>query len=319
MKWCFIGTGKIANKAARAILSSGRHEIVSCYTRSFEKAKEFAERYHTTAYETAEEAMLASDAVYVSTTHNVHFPFAKQAISLHKPALIEKAFTMNAEEAKELIDLARKEGVYLAEGMWTWFSPCANEVLRWVKDGAIGKIKKAKFTYHLNSIHYAPRVSDPRRGGGALLDVTVYPITYAYRLFGKPNTIESRGVIKNGIDEKEDVLFTYDDFTVSISASIVDMKGLENMTIFGSKGKITSPFYHSTTKATLYKGLFQKTKFKGGKGNNNTLLTEFDNVANEIEEGLKESRFVPLDATYEVMQIMDEVARQIGLKYDNLE
>lgn len=320
-RWCFIGTGKLAHKVAKQILRSGKHTIVSCYTRSFEKAKEFADTFGCTAYKTAEEAMSVEiDGVYIVTTHNVHYHFAKLALMMGKPVLVEKAFTVTAEETKELIDLAREKDVYLAEGMWTWFSPCANQVLDWVKRGEIGKINHVRFTYHLNSINYAPRVSDAKRAGGALLDVTVYPITYAYRLFGYPDSIESKGTIRNGVDEGEEIVFTYSNgLKVEISASIVDMKGLEKMTITGERGKITSSFYHSTTKATLKKGLFQRTKYKGGSGISNSMVVEFDHVAEEIRQGLKESNFVPLGVTYDVMKLMDTIAGQIGLSYTDLE
>ena len=234
--------------------------------------------------------------------------------------LCEKAFTVTAEETDELIMLAREKKVYLAEAMWTWFSPCANKVKELVDSGDIGKLKDAVFSYHMKSINYAPRVSDPKRAGGALLDITVYPITYAYRLFGYPEKIESKGTIENGIDTCEDITMRFKGGeTAVISASIVDFKGFEKMKINGREGKISSMLFHAANKVTVSKDLFKRKTIKCGEGPMNTYLDEFNTVSSEIREGLTESRMVPLQATSDVMHIMDEIREQIGLVYDDLE
>ena len=105
--WCFIGTGRLAEEVAKQI-SAGNHKIVSCYTRNYENGKKFAEKYGTTAYQTAEEAILAEgvEAVYIVTPHNAHFRYVKKALELGKPVFCEKAFTVTAEETDELIRIA---------------------------------------------------------------------------------------------------------------------------------------------------------------------------------------------------------------------
>ena len=309
--WCFIGTGKLAEEVAKQI-AAGDHRLVSCYTRNYEKGKAFATKHGAKAYETAEEAILADDvdAVYIVTPHNAHYRYVKLALELGKPVFCEKAFTVTAAETDELIALAKEKNLYLAEAMWTWFSSSANQVKQWVTEGKLGTIKQADFTYHMKSISYAPRVSDPKRAGGALLDITVYPITYAYRLFGYPVKIESTAKLANGIDECEDIRMTFADGTIAnISASIIDMKGLEKM--------VKSLFYHAAKRVTLKKGFFQKEVFEGTESN--LYLNEFNIVADEIRRGLKESVFVPLQATSDVMHIMDTVREQIGLHYTELE
>ena len=321
-KWCFIGTGTLAKQVAKQLNDSGRHEIVSCYTRNYEKGKAFAEEFRSTAYETAEEAITAEgvEGVYVVTPHNAHFRYVKQALELGKPVLCEKAFTVTAEETDELIRIAREKDIYLCEAMWTWFSPSANMAKKWVDEGKAGKIQSAVFTYHLKSVNYSPRVSDPRRAGGALLDVTIYPVTYAYRLWGNPVRIESTGTLKDGIDLGEDITLTFENgLKAEITASIVDMKGLEKMSIKGDKGEITAAMYHAFNGVTFKQGFFKKEVFKGPGPRVNSYLDEFDTVAGEIREGLKESRMVPLRATSDVMHILETVKEQIGLHYDDLE
>ena len=321
-KWCFIGTGTLAKTVAKQLQQSGEHEIVSCYTRDLSKGQAFAAQFGGTAYASAAEAITAPgvEGVYVVTPHNAHYRFVKQALELGKPVLCEKAFTVTARETDELIALAREKGLYLCEAMWTWFSPSANQVKKWIDEEKIGHISKAHFTYHMKSINYAPRVSDPKRAGGALLDVTIYPVTYAYRLWGLPETIESTGHIENGIDHGEDILFTYPNgLKVTISASIVDMKGFEKMRIEGEKGKIEAMVYHAMNGVTCRLGFLKKETFKGPGPKVNSYLDEFNTVAREIRAGLTESKMVPLQATSDVMHILDTVAKQIGLTYTDLE
>ena len=320
-RWCFIGAGDLARTVANQLNKSGRHEVVSVYTRNYEKGKAFAEKHGAKAYPTPEEAMTAEgvDGVYIVTPHSSHYKYAKMAIELGVPVFCEKAFTVTAKETDELIALAKEKNVYLCEAMWTWFSESANKTKEWIDAKKIGRVHSADFSYHVRTIDKKGRHTDPKRAGGALLDITIYPVTYAYRLWGTPAAIESVGVIKEGIDHSEKIVFTYPDFKVSISASIADFKGLEKMTIKGENGEITAPFYHCCNGVTYKKSLFKKETFKGKGPKFNSYLDEFDAVAEDIRAGRTESKMVPLKATSDVMHILDKIREQIGLEYPVLE
>ena len=317
-RWCIIGTGGLARMVASQLNKSGRHEIVSCYSRRYEQAADFASKYGGVAYKSSAEAISSDgvDAVYIFTTHNAHFRYAKEALEFGKHVLCEKAFTVTSDETDRLIALAREKNLYLCEAMWTWFSPSAWKVKEWIDEGRIGKIKSAHFTYHMKTTGRGDRHTDPKRAGGALLDITIYPITYAYRLWGVPEKIEAKGVIVGGVDFGEEIKFSYPDFDITISASINDFKGLEKMTIQGERGEITAPFYHCKNGVTLKKSAFKKEKFKGDGPMLNSYLDEFDAVADDIRRGRKESALVPLKATSDVMHILDEIREQIGLHFE---
>ena len=319
--WCFIGAGNLAGIVASQLNKSGRHRIISCYTRSFEKGQKFAEKYGCKAYKTPEEAILADgvEGVYIVTTHNAHYRYAKKTLELGKPVFCEKAFTVSAAETDRLIMLAREKNLYLCEAMWTWFSPTANKVKEWVDSGRIGEINSAKFTYHMKTTGRGDRHEDKKRAGGALLDITIYPITYAYRLWGIPDDIEAIGEIQNGVDLGEEIIFHYSDFDVSISASIDDFKGFEKMTISGESGEISALLYHCKNGAICKNGAFKREKFKGNGPLINSYLDEFDAVAKDIREGKTESAMVPLKATSDVMHILDDIRGKIGLYYNELE
>ena len=312
-RWCFIGTGKLAHQVAGEITESQRRRIVSVYTRRPEAGQEFARAFGAVSYMDARHAICdpQTEGVYIVTPHNSHHEYAKLAIELGKPVLCEKPVTTDAVQAEELIRLAKEKNVYFAEAMWTWFSPVAHQVKRWLDAGEFGDIKKVIANYHMNSIAYAPRVSDPARAGGALLDIGVYPITYLYRLFGHPEEIRCEGVLKNGIDVSEDVHMTINGTVYTASASIVDFKGLEKIKITGNKGSITIPMFHMAKKAVLHRRGNGSEVFRG----DGSYLNEFDCAAREIRQGLTESPLVPHQATLDVMKIMDECRRQMGLVY----
>ncbi len=313
-RWAFIGAGTLGKQVAKEITDSGRHRIVSVYVRDRKKRIEFADQYTAFAADCAKEAIDREDVdgVYICTPNTSHHEYTLLALELGKPVLCEKPATTDSKLLKEMIDLSRKKDVYFAEAMWTWFSPIANKVKEWFDAGEYGNLKKLDLNYHLKSINYAPRCSDPMLAGGALLDVTVYPLTYAFRLLGKPESIVCKGTLKDGIDTKEDIVLTYPDgFVCNVSASIVDMKGLEKLIIEGDQAKTKLMFFHGANQVKLKRKNGKSETFKGDGG----MLNEFDIVADEIRRGLKESEYVPHSATLSVMEMMDECRRQMGLVF----
>lgn len=312
--WCFLGTGTLANNVAKEILPTGRHRIVTTYSRNPEKNRAFAAACGAVPCASVDEAVSdpAVDAVYVVTPHPSHFNLVKQALSLGKPVLCEKPLTITAAEAKELFDLAKEKGLYLAEAMWTWFAPTANRVKEWVDAGRFGTIKRVHLNYHMNGQNYAPRVTDPALAGGALLDIGVYPIHYLIRLFGMPAEVRCTGRLKGGIDWGEEIeLLFADGLKARVSMSIDDWKGLERLRIQGSEASTSIWFFHMANAAKLKKGLRTLDRIQQYGGMRN----EFDLVAEEIRQGRTESRFVPPSATLNTMRVVDECRTQMQLVY----
>ncbi len=313
-QWCFIGAGGLANTVAKSILPSGRHRITSVYTRRLEKGQAFAKKYHATAYESAKEAISAPgvDAVYIVTPHNSHYDYARLALSLGKPVLCEKPFTITAKETQELFAYAAEQKLYLTEAMWTWFAPAANRVKTWLDNGEFGTIESLDISYHTDLRGRGGRWTSPNQAGGALLDIGVYPITYLYRLFGYPVRTECAGTLEAGIDMCEDVTMTFENgLTCTATISMKDFKGLERLRINGSAAKVDIPFYHAANGAKLVRKHGKNEKVKGS----GWYLNEFDLVSVEIREGLTQSRLVPPSATLDVMRIMDDCRRQLNLIY----
>ena len=312
-RWCFIGTGTLAKQVAKQILKSGRHEIVSVYTRREESAAEFTEKFGGYYYGSAREAMAADDvdAVYIVTTHDSHYEYAKLALELGKPVLVEKPITMTAEQAKDLQKLAKKKGLYIAEAMWTWFSPVAHQVKDWLDTGAYGDLKKFRISYCMNSKGYADRVTDPNKAGGALLDVGVYPVHYVYRLFGMPEKITCEGKLKNGVDLADTIVMDYGNGRrIKFRASVDDFRGFEKLLIKGTEARTDLLLWHMANRAVLKRPIGHKTT----RGRCD-YLNEFDIVADEIQLGYTESRYVPIQASVDVMILLDKCRKDMKLKY----
>ena len=310
-RWAFIGTGTLAKKVAREITATGRHVIATAYSRNRERLLAYCEPYGIYPAVSIKDAVDRPDvdAVYISVTNESHYEVCRQVLELGKPVLLEKPFTMNACDTETLQKLAANKDLYLAEAMWTWFADVPIAVRAFVQSGKLGRIKDVYMSYCAYSVGYAPRVSDPLLGGGALLDIGIYPITYAYRLFGFPKRIVCNGDIEKGIDIGEHITLGYDGFDVKMDVSIIDPKG-ETMVIEGEKGFLANPGFHygESGVAKTDDGV---TIFKGQR----SYAKEFDTVSEEIRSGRTESAFIPPQATLDCMKILDECRAQMNLVY----
>lgn len=311
-RWAYIGSGGIAHSTAREIVK-GNHEIVSVYSRNKAKAEAFAEKYGAKACDCFDEAVCRDDVdgVYIATPHTSHLEYSIRAMEAVKPVLCEKPVGVSLGEVDRMIKTARQTDTYFCEAMWTWFSEVALTVKRWVKEGRIGEIRQVTINYSFPGIFMpkTSRVLTPETAGGALLDVGIYPITYCYNLFGVPEKIECKGIIRKGIDIGERVILYYKGFKCKLNISLLYVK--ENCTIKGDKGKITLPvFFHMASKAKL-ESKEGKEIYKG----KTDYITQFDAVAGEIREGRRQSLFIPFEATAECMKIMDECRNRMGLVY----
>jgi len=314
--WCILGTGMIAHQVAPQIMKhNDRSYIATVWNRTSSKAVKFSKKFKCKQYDNLEDAVMDKnvDLIYVALNHHVHYEYLKKLIKYHKPILCEKPFTLNSKEAKEIFELAKAEGTYVAEAMWTWHNEPAIKCKTWLDDNEIGNIKEVNIIYSNPFMYLLPlkRLKDINLGGGALLDSGVYPITYAYRLFGYPKKIEciEFGFIKE-VDSKESIVFHYDNFKVNIVCNLVG-KFNEVVEIIGDNGKIIVPDFHFGNKAHLYKDN-KVIKFRSGyKGYYREIVhTELDQV-----DGLKESRYVPASSTIDCLRIMDEIRDKMKLVY----
>lgn len=145
--WLFVGAGNMAQNSAKSISKSNAHRIIGFYNRTYEKGCEVAKKFNTICYHTLQEALAAEgvEGVYIASTAESHFSVVMECLEKKKPVLIEKPFTVTAKDAEILRNKAEEQGVFIAEAMWTWYSPVAHQVKYWLDTGAIGALQKAEF------------------------------------------------------------------------------------------------------------------------------------------------------------------------------
>lgn len=312
-RWAYIGCGGIAETTAKELLRSGQHEIAAVWNRTRERAERFSGRYGGQVFDTVDDAVCAPgvEGVYIATTPDVHPEYIRRCIAHRRPVLCEKPFAVNAAVTEALLEEAARAGVYVSEAMWTWHNDIALRVREWVQSGRIGDIREVRMTYGYPLIRFSPghRLRDPVRIGGALLDIGIYPVRYCYELFGMPEAIECRGVLKGGVDLREEVELRYDGFTARLKIAMDRMLG-ERAVIAGAKGVIRIPQPHAARRAGL--GAPRPETVRDGSA---LYAKQFSSVAEEVRAGCREGKKVPARSTVDVMRILDECRRQMGLVF----
>lgn len=320
IKWGILGTGGIASAFARDLNFAKNTEKLAVGSRTKESAEKFAmEHGISRAYGSYEELVqdIDVDAIYVATPHPFHKDNVLACLRAGKAVLCEKPFTINSGELEEIIQFARDQKLFLMEAMWTRFLPPIIKVREWIDSGEIGEVLLVKADFGFRA-PWEPerRLLNPALGGGALLDVGIYPVTFASMIFGtNPERILSTAHIgETGVDEQFSIIMSYPSGkTATLNGAF--RVGLTNeASIHGTKGYIRIPSFHSAKTATLYRDGEEVETFKDDRKCAGYTF-EIEEVGRCLSQGLLESPAVPLDESLEIMKLMDEIRGQWGLKY----
>jgi len=319
-RWGILGPGNIAAKFAAGVAALADQEVVAAGSRTQASADRFADRFDIRRRHVGYEALVADpevDAIYVATPHNFHREHTLLALRHGKHVLCEKPFAINAAEAQEMVDAARAPGLFLMEAMWSRFLPIIVEARRLIAAGAIGAVQmiQADFGFRA-SFNPASRLFDPALGGGALLDVGVYPVSLATMLLGEPDRIAAIAALgATGIDENTGMLFGYPGGEVALLATTVRASTLQEAIILGSNGSIRlhSPWWVGNTLTLQRAGHDAEVIVRPFIANGYS--HEAMEVADCVRAGRLESEGMSLDESLRVMRIMDAVRAQLGMKY----
>lgn len=318
--WGILATGTIAQKFCEGLKLLGDAELVAVASRSMEKARAFGAEYGVKrAYGSYEELVRDPevDIVYIATPHPMHFENAMLCLEAGKAVLCEKPFTMNAREAEALIAFAREKGLFLMEAMWTRYLPAIVKVREWLSKGLIGEVRflKADFGYRC-AWDPEGRLLNPVLGGGALLDVGIYPVSFASMVFGaQPRSVKSLAHIgETGVDEQFAALFEYEGGAIASLSGALRTDFVNDALILGTHGRIHVPdFFHAKT-ATLHTASGAEEVF-GPEFEGNGYQYEAAEAMRCLREGKLESSIMPLEETLAIMRTMDAIRSQWGLKY----
>ena len=314
--WGILGTGTVAGLFTEDLLAAN-HRVVAVGSRAQHTADAFAYRYGVgRAYGTYAE--LASDeridVVYVATPHDSHFEAARLCLEAGRAVLVEKPFTTGAAQAEELAKLARCQSLFAMEAMWTRFNPLIVGLRELVAADVIGAITaiSADFSVAMD-FDPAHRLWAAERGGGALLDLGVYLVSFASMLLGTPNTVEAVATkARTGVDANTGLLLGYDSGAVGLLHCGLLAESGQTATVVGTAGRIevASPFFRPTMFTLHRPGAEPEIHRNDVLGHGYTY--QADEVARCVEAGLTESPAMPLDESVAILATLDEIARRLG-------
>jgi dihydrodiol dehydrogenase / D-xylose 1-dehydrogenase (NADP) len=323
IKWGILSTGHISGKFADALKLLPEAELFAVCSRDLGKAKLFAEKHNIpNAYGSYQE--LADDpdidVVYIGTPHTFHLENSVMCMREGKAVLCEKALTINANEAKEMVRVAREENVFLMEAMIPRHVPLLKKVVQWVRDGRIGEVRMVRASRCARR-DFAPeaRQLNPDLGGGSLLDVGVYVISFASQIFNK-KPVESIGLShigEYGSDEQGVAILKYDNGEIADLSFALRTEAVDEAYIFGTEGYIkVHELFAVPKKASLFINR-EEVEVIEEPIIGNALNYEAEEVMRCLKLGLKESPFMPLDESVQIMEIMDNIRKPWGLRYSN--
>ncbi|MFJ3226734.1 Gfo/Idh/MocA family protein [Streptomyces sp. NPDC086783] len=323
VRWGILATGGIAAAFAADLVDLPDAELVAVASRSHESAKAFAERFAIPrAY--GDWASLAADedvdVVYVATPHSAHRAAAGLCLEAGRNVLCEKAFTLNAREAQELVTLARERGSFLMEAMWMYCNPLVRRLKALVDDGAIGEVRTLQADFGLaGPFPPSHRLRDPAQGGGALLDLGVYPVSFAQLLLGEPSDVTARAVLSDeGVDLQTGALLSYESGALASVHCSISGGTPVSASVTGSAGRIDIPDgFFFPDHFVLHRDGRDPEKFLAdpASGPRNSMKHEAVEVMRALRAGETESPLVPLDGTLAVMRTLDAVRDRIGVHY----
>lgn len=320
IRWGILSTGRIAHALADAIQSTEGGRIVAVGSRTQEAAATFAAKYNIPNVHDSYEALCADpevDVIYVATPHSHHYDNVLMALSNNKHVLNEKAFTINASQAEECIDLARERGLFLMEAMWARYNPHIVQARQWVDEGMIGDVQQV---FADLSVYFAfdptSRIYDPNLGGGALLDLGIYPISFAHYWLGTPDDVYSVAFLgETGVDEHVSALFAYESGKTAQLSFSTRVAGTKSATLVGDKGIIhfDGPIYNSPRIRLMLNDMPERViEFPQDV---NAYRNEVEEVHRCLQDGLLESPLMTLDDTLAIMRVMDAMREEWGVEY----
>ena len=320
-RWGIIGTGGIAQTFAEDLKRLDGHVVAAVGSRTLTSAQNFAKQFSdAVAYGSYEELVAADvDAVYVATPHPMHYENTLLAMRAGKPVLCEKAFTVNAKEARALVAFAQEQKIPLMEAMWSRFLPHMQQVKEIVSSGVLGEITNI-VADHGQFIPYerAARLWEPELGGGALLDLGIYPLTLAHLILGSPVSIHAEATLtEKKVDLNTSMMLRYASGAHALLSCTMASRGSVSAMIVGDRARIEidGSFYAPTSFRVITRD-GEVTEYPN-KYVGHGLREEAAEFARVVRSGEIESPLMPHSTSIELMEMMDSIRAQIGVKYPN--
>lgn len=320
LRWGVLAPGRIAGAFVDAVSRYTRQRVVAVGSRSAERAQAFAAAHGVERAVGSYEELVGAqdvDVIYVASPHSEHAAQALLAIAAGKHVLVEKAFTRNAAEAAQVVAAAQAQGVLAMEAMWTRFLPQTDVIGQLLADGVLGEVTTV-LADHGQSFEPDPqgRLFNPALAGGALLDLGIYPISFASFVLGAPDTVVATGSITDtGVDAQVSLTLATGSAQACLNTTLL-ARTPTRASISGSAGylELSGPFYgpaRLSLDTTAGRVVRDPDPITGHHG----LCFEAAHLAQLVADGATESPLLPLDETVRILATIDEIRRQLGVVY----
>jgi predicted dehydrogenase len=320
IRWGILGTGIMARLFASELAFLPDAELVAVGSRAAATADDFANEFDVPHRHASYDGLVGDpdvDVVFIATPHPLHKEHSILALSCGKAVLCEKPFAINASEAEAMIRFAREQKLFLMEAMYTRFVPAVGQVRQWLAEGVIGEARALIAEYGIQA-DFDPqhRWFAPELGGGALLDLGIYPVSLASMVFGPPARITSMCHLgETGVDEQAAIILGYDEGQLASLFTALRSETPWEAVIQGTKGRIKlhRPLYSPAELTLTLTGQEDQVVEMPFPGEGYTF--EAVEVMRCLRAGELESDVMPLDETLAIMKTMDQIRAQWGLKY----
>jgi predicted dehydrogenase len=320
IRWGILGTGNIAKKFIEGLNYLPDAEVTAVGSRSIDSANRFGDLFDIPHRHASYEALANDpevDVIYIGTPHSLHKENGLLCLEAGKAVLCEKPFTINAAEAEAMIQLARQKKLFLMEAMWTRFLPAIIKLRQLLAEGVIGDVNMLTADLGFRAeVKPQGRLFNPALGGGALLDVGVYAVSFASLIFGTPARVTSLGHLgETGVDEQGAILLGYAGGRLAILYSAIRTSTPGEAILMGTKGrlKVHAPIFRPPQLTLSLPG--QPDQVIETPCESIGFNYEAAEVMRCLRAGKTESEIMPLDETLSIMKTMDQIRAQWGLKY----
>ena len=318
IRWGILGTGKIARAFATALKETPHARLSGVASRGIERANAFCAEFGGEAFGSYQALAQARDIdiIYIATPHPLHAANAIMVLEGGKAVLCEKPFTMNRREAEQVVALARARKLFLMEAMWTRFTPALQAVRQVIADGEIGVVRQLHvdfgFAASTDPLH---RVNNPELGGGALLDLGIYPLSIASALLGPITSVVAQADMgPTGVDLQTAFMLRHASGAMAVCSCSLVARTPAELTVSGELGHVRmNTMFHRATSITISTDKGARTIPTPYLGNG--YVHEAIEAGNCLRAGLIESAAMPHAETLALMGVMDTVRGQIGLHY----
>jgi predicted dehydrogenase len=320
LRWGILGPGGIADMFTKD-LATGGHTVTAVGSRSRETAQAFATAHGIPNVHGSYAELVADpevDIVYIATPHPFHAEQAILALNAGKHVLVEKSFTLNQAQAREVVDLATEKKLVVLEAMWTRFLPHMVRIRELLAAGALGEVR-GLIADHDQKITTDPthRLQDPALGGGALLDLGIYPVSFAWDVFGEPSsTYALSSPTPTGVDQNTAIVFGYPQGGKAVLHTTLDARGPSTAVIIGTDARIEiEPVWYNAVSFDLIDPDGAVLEHFDGSVEGRGMQYQAAEIERIIASGELAGTALPPEESVAIMGSMDEIRRQIGLRY----